>query len=192
MIKPAIFQKQSIDRYNVLSTQYDGRLRSTHSRSVYLPLILISSQMNTEKWNMNIHFHVHQPRSSSKHVLAIHILSVSPSVCYCIKTAERIVIIFFHHTIAHSFQFLPLTHVLLAIASFLVPYVKTYSPQKIHEYSFAKKVETTQCKKERHKDRVNLRIILNKNLAIANRSRVSCINTNNAQHILYQHNSMCC
>jgi len=31
---------------------------------------------------MNIHFHVHQPRSSSKHVhvLAIEILSVCPSV----------------------------------------------------------------------------------------------------------------
>ena len=27
---------------------------------MYLPLILISSQMNTEKRNMNIHFHVHQ------------------------------------------------------------------------------------------------------------------------------------
>jgi len=51
---------------------------------VYLPLILISSQMNTEKRNMNIHFHVHQPRSSSKHVhvLAIQIMSVRQSVCH--------------------------------------------------------------------------------------------------------------
>ena len=67
---------------------------------MYLPLILISSQMNTEKWNMNIHFHVHQPRSSSKHVLAIQILSVRPSVCHTlvfIKTAERIVMIFSPH-----------------------------------------------------------------------------------------------
>ena len=72
--------------------------KHSRPRSVYLPLILISSQMNTEKCNMNIHFHVHQPRSSSKHVLTIQILSVRPFVrWYCIKTAERIVMIFSPH-----------------------------------------------------------------------------------------------
>jgi len=45
---------------------------------------------------------VHQPRSSSKHVLAIQILSVRPSVCHTLvlyqnETAERIVMIFSPH-----------------------------------------------------------------------------------------------
>jgi len=42
---------------------------------------------------------VHQPRSSSMHALAIQILSVRLSVTrwYCIKTAERIVMIFSPH-----------------------------------------------------------------------------------------------
>ena len=45
---------------------------------------------------MNIHFHVYQPRSSSKHV---HVFPSSLSVTrwYCIKTAERIVMLFSPH-----------------------------------------------------------------------------------------------
>ena len=99
MIKPAIFQKHgaSINRSIQRAVNLVRRstaINTSRPRSVYLPLILISSQMNTEKWNMNIHFHVHQPRSSSSkhvHVLAIQILSVCLSVTrwYCIKTAER-------------------------------------------------------------------------------------------------------
>ena len=75
---------QSIDTtcYRLSATVDCEQHTRDRPRSVYLPLILISSQMNTEKWNMNIHFHVHQPRSSSKHVLAIRILSVRPSVCH--------------------------------------------------------------------------------------------------------------
>ena len=89
MIKPAIFQKHGASINRSIQRAINLVRRSTAintlatARSVYLPLILISSQMNTEKWNMIIHFHVHQLRSSSKHVhvLAIQILSVRPSVC---------------------------------------------------------------------------------------------------------------
>ena len=86
MIKPAIFQKHGASINRSIQRAINLVRRSTaintsRPRSVYLPLILISNQMNTEKWNMNIHFHVHQPRSSSKHVLAIQILSVRQSVC---------------------------------------------------------------------------------------------------------------
>jgi len=51
------------------------------------------------------------PAADARYNIDIPILSVRPSVCpsvtrwYCMKTAQHVVIVFFHHTVAQSFQF---------------------------------------------------------------------------------------
>ena len=123
MIKPAIFQKHgaSINRSIQRAINLVRRSTAINTLATAVRVSTVNSHFQSnEHWKVEYE-HPFSRASAAQQLKACPCLSypnsVRPSVCLShAGIVSKLLNWFFHHTIAHSFQFLPLTHVLLAPA----------------------------------------------------------------------------
>ena len=161
MIKPAIFQKHgaSINRSIQHAINLVRRSTAINTLATAVRVSTVNSHLQSnEHWKVEYE-HPFSRASAAQQLKACPCLSypnsVRPSVClsHAGIVSKRLNVLswFFHHTIAHSFLFLPLTHVLLAVAILLVHLLIRIRQLKIQKHNKKQYIKTIyKSKKLKH------------------------------------------